>query len=68
MVHVPCKYSHGLENIPITGWAINPEIGPANHTRLVNCSDRPSDKRNGVPYLTQMIGLPRVKDISHDSP
>jgi hypothetical protein len=33
------------------GWAINPLMGPANHTNDVSCSDNPKVNKNGVPYL-----------------
>lgn len=34
------------------GCAIRPLIGPASQTKDVNCSDKPNESRNGVPYLT----------------
>jgi len=37
--------------LPMRGCATSPLIGPASHTRLVTCSDMPSDSKNGVPYL-----------------
>ena len=37
--------------VPIRGWAISPEMGPASHTSDVNCSDNPRDNKNRVPYL-----------------
>jgi hypothetical protein len=43
------------ENIPMRGCAIRPLIGPASQTRLVTCSDIPSDRRNGVPYLADVV-------------
>jgi hypothetical protein len=42
------------EIAPIRGWATSPEIGPASQTREVNCSDRPRDKRYGVPYPSSL--------------
>lgn len=33
------------------GCATKPLIGPASHTRDVNCSDKPSRNKTGVPYL-----------------
>ena len=39
------------ESIPMRGCATSPLIGPASQTRLVTCSDMPSDRRKGVPYL-----------------
>lgn len=30
-------------------------MGPASQTRLVSCSDKPSDNRKGVPYLQVLM-------------
>lgn len=40
-----------MDSSPITGWAIKPLMGPASQTKLVSCSERPSESKNGVPYL-----------------
>ena len=37
------------EDRPMTGCATKPLIGPASHTRLVSCSEIPSESKNGVP-------------------
>lgn len=36
---------------PIKGCAMSPLMGPASHTRLVACSERPRPRRKGVPHL-----------------
>lgn len=53
-------------NVPMRGWAINPLMGPANHTNDVSCSDNPKVNKNGVPYLQiKSVSTPVIK--RHDS-
>jgi hypothetical protein len=39
---------------PINGCAMSPEMGPASQTRDVSCSDRPRERRKGVPYPSSL--------------
>lgn len=51
------KLGRPSANAPIRGWAMRPLIGPASHTRLAACSDRPSCSRNGVPQLSRFVNF-----------
>ena len=49
-------------NAPMRGWAINPLIGPASHTKDVSCSDTPKLNKKGVPYLpTKSVSIPAIQ-------
>ena len=53
-------------DVPMRGWAINPLMGPANHTSDVSCSDNPKVNKNGVPYLpTKSVSNPgKLRDVT----
>ena len=48
------------------GWAINPLMGPANHTNDVSCSDNPKLNKKGVPYLSEAVST--LQYVTHRQP